>query len=209
MKQCVDCVVTLLFQNPPNTFPGGVLGVQTPTHNVICKTRVRSCLEFHPPPSCSWGTKKTHVTQPLKKSRQRSLKEKSNGGPAQTARPWPRMAKGYDVSEDLQVPWSIWWGFPKIGVPQNGWFRMENPITIDDLGVPLFSETSSWWLNQPIWKILPNPGNDHISHLKNRKIIDSKVRTFKRGYIVSRRVVKMRIFPKDLGEHEKYLTPPH
>ena len=32
--------------------------------------------------------------------------------------------------------------FQKIGVPQNGWFKMKNPIKMDDLGVALFSETS-------------------------------------------------------------------
>ena len=32
--------------------------------------------------------------------------------------------------------------FPKIGVPQNGWCIMKNPIKIDDLGGPsLFLET--------------------------------------------------------------------
>ena len=35
----------------------------------------------------------------------------------------------------------IVWGFPKIVVPQNGWFIMETPIKMDDLGVPPFKET--------------------------------------------------------------------
>ena len=41
----------------------------------------------------------------------------------------------------VHIPDSIW-KFPEHGGSQNGWFKRENPATMDDLGIPPFQETS-------------------------------------------------------------------
>ena len=66
---------------------------------------------------------------------------------------WPKCGKNWGLNRDKRRKDDLdalnsrdmlvsKWVFPNIGVPQNGWFIMDNLIKMDDLGVPLFSETS-------------------------------------------------------------------
>ncbi len=61
----------------------------------------------------------------------------------------------YSFGSNTRHSQNIIWVFPKIGVPQNGWFIMENPIKMDVLGGP----TPYFWKHP--YHVSPHPNYQH------------------------------------------------
>ena len=91
-----------------------------------------------------------------------------------------------DLSQEFYI-----WVFPKIVVPQNGWFIMVNPIKMDDLGgIPIFGNTHilnssvcsfTWFYcesNTFLGTVRPYPTKREN---KNHRLKS----TFGRGYVIS------------------------
>ncbi len=76
--------------------------------------------------------------------------------------------------------------FPKIGIPQNGWFIMENRIKIHDLGGknPIFGSTPIFqWVSSQFGRFFDVPTHDGSIHLgKIRKKITRRMDPIKKSH---------------------------
>ena len=70
------------------------------------------------------------------------------GGAAQrTCSARIRLGLRWGRATEHTVSWAVWGvcgGFHEWMYSKNGWFLIENPIKMDDLVAPLFSETRIW-----------------------------------------------------------------